>query len=357
MNAKQLQKYLLHLCLCVVACAYAALTLAADDAGSMPAELELAAASDAAVQAALKGRWEGTLDGAFRSQDVSWHFEVDDDGKLRGFMGPSNAGMPDRPMEDLVVSAGLVSFTLGSQHASFNGTITPDGIAGNWHQGSPLPLRMRKKNFVFPLSAAVRAALVGTWELENGGGTTQVTFSESDGGTLVGFLSTPGIDLHDAPLVDIFVTEEGYAQFATDNGRRFTGRLANGVLVGEYASGERRYRRNFLRLGDARTTYDLALSATARDRMLGRWHAEVRGDDVILEVALAADNSTQARLLFDEGPRRRDELLELTVDGDTVSYTTFGGRTFNGSFNADGIAGDYFSGSRPSGVLYRREAK
>lgn len=30
MNARQLQKYLLHLCICVVACAYAALSLAVE---------------------------------------------------------------------------------------------------------------------------------------------------------------------------------------------------------------------------------------------------------------------------------------------------------------------------------------
>lgn len=343
MNARQLQKYLLQLCLCVVACAYAALSLAADQG--------------AILHAALKGRWEGTLKGAFRSQDVSWHFDVDDEGLLKGFIGPSLAGMPDRPMENLVVDAGRVSFTLDALHASFNGTITADGITGNWTQGSALPLQMRRKNFMFPLSAAVRAALLGTWEMENGLGTTQVEFKEGEGGTLAGFLSTPGVDLHDAPLVDIFITDEGFAQFATDNGRRFTGRLANGVLVGEYASGDRRYRRNFLRADDARETYDLALSATGRDRMLGRWRCEVRGDDVILEIVQTADNQTQGRLLFDEGPGRRDELLELKVDGDTVSYTTFGGRTFNGSFSSDGIAGDYYNGSRPYGVLYKRDVE
>lgn len=62
MNARQLQKYLLQLCLCVVACAYAALSLAADQ--------------DAIVHAALNGRWEGTLNGAFRPQDVSWPYGV-----------------------------------------------------------------------------------------------------------------------------------------------------------------------------------------------------------------------------------------------------------------------------------------
>ncbi|MGV3592346.1 MAG: hypothetical protein ACO1PZ_11705 [Gammaproteobacteria bacterium] len=343
MNARQLQKYLLHLCFCVVACAYAALSLAADD--------------DAMLYSALKGRWEGTLDGAFRSQDVSWHLEVDEEGLLKGFIGPSLAGMPDRPMENLVVDAGRVSFTLDELHVSFTGSITADGIAGRWEQGSTLPLQMRKKDFMFPLSAAVRTVLLGTWEMENGLGTTQVEFTEGEGGTLAGFLSTPGVDLHDAPLVDIFVTDESFAQFATDNGRRFTGRLANGVLVGEYASGDRRYRRNFLRVDDARKTYDLALSATARDRMLGRWRCEVRGGDVILEIMQTADSQTQGRLLFDEGPRRRDELLELKVEGDTVTYTTFGGRTFNGSFNDDGIAGDYYNGSRPYGVLFERDVE
>lgn len=341
MNARQLQKYLLHLCLCVVACAYAALSIAAEN--------------DAAVYAALKGRWEGALNGTFRSQDVSWHFEVDDDGKLKGYMGPSNAGMPELEMQDLVVDASRVSFSLPSQHASFTGTLTPDGVAGNWLQGSALPLQMRKKNFVFPLSSAVRTALVGKWEMENGLGTTQLEFIETGDGNLVGFLSTPGVDVYDAPLVDLFVTDEGFAQFATDNGRRFNGRLANRVLVGEYNSNGRRYRRNFLRLDDKREDYDLGLNEAARQTLLGRWHCEVLGDDVILEVTMTADGATYGRLLFDEGPRRSDKLLELKVEGDNVSYTTFSGRSFTGSFNGEGIAGDYFNNGRAFGVLYERQ--
>lgn len=341
MNARQLQKYLLHLCLCVVACAYAALSLAAE--------------GDAAVHAALKGRWEGTLTGAFRSQEVSWHFDVDEHGELTGYMGPSNSGMPDLEMQDLVVDANHVSFTLPSQHASFTGTLTPDGVAGNWIQGSALPLQMRKKDFVFPLSSAVRAALVGRWEMENGIGTTQLEFIETGDGNLVGFLSTPGVDVHDAPIVDLFVTDEGFAQFATDNGRRFNGRLANRVLVGEYNSNGRRYRRNFLHLDDEREDYDLALSESAREKLLGRWHCEVLGDDVILEITLTAGNETHGRLLFDEGARRSDKLLELKVEGDNVSYTTFNRRSFTGSFNGEGIAGDYFNNGRAFGVLYERQ--
>jgi hypothetical protein len=342
MKARLLQKYLLRLCLCVVACAYAALSVAAED-------------TEGALHAALKGRWEGTLTGAFRSQEVSWHFETDEDDALRGFMGPSTAGMPSIAMENLVVDAGQVSFTSGAQHAAFTGTISPDGISGTWRQGTALPLQMRKKNFAFPLSASVSDELVGRWDMQNDGTAIHLEFVQAEGSGVAGFLSIPASDLNDVPLVDIFITDEGYAQFATDNGRRFTGRLVNGVLLGEYVSGETRYRRKFLRAGDERRDYDLRIPEDVRQKMTGRWHCEVRGDDVVLEITITGDNQAHGILLFSEGPVRSDKLLELKVEGDAVSYTTFAGRTFSGSFTDEGIAGDYHNGTRPYGVLFTRE--
>lgn len=343
MNRKLLQSYLLQLCLCVVACAYTALTLGAEH-------------DDAALKAALKGRWEGTLTGPFRSQELSWHFELEADGGLKGYVGPSSAGMPRMPMDALVLAGGQLSFELPSQHAAFAGTVSAEGIAGNWLQDGALALRMRRKHFEFPLSDSLRAALLGNWELLEHRAPILLEFRQGEGRGLAGFLSMPAENLHEVPLVDIFVTEEGHAQFATDEGRKFSGRLVNGVLQGEYVANERRYRRNFVRAGEQEREYDLALSDAELQRMAGRWHGEVRRDDTVLEITTTADKGTRGVLVFDEGPLRSDPLLELQVEGDKVSFTSFNGRTFTGNFTEEGIAGEYRVNGRQYGVMFTRES-
>jgi hypothetical protein len=364
MNPGFLRRYLVHLCVCVLACAYSALSVAAEEN------------PNARLYSALKGRWEGTLAGDFRSQEVSWHFEVDDTGALKGFMGPSLAGMPRTPMENLSVSATTLSFDIAGQHASFASSITPDGISGTWQQGSALPLQMKKRNFVFELSDFARSSLLGSWDLadrEAGGGVginisfggikivpvpgaaIHFEFKETEDGGLSGTLSIPGSDLQDVPLVDIYVTDEGFAQFATDNGRSFSGKLINGVLVGDFATvGRRTATRSFVRASRRESGFYLDVSDAAWQRMTGRWYYEVFGDDVVLEFTTTDDNQKQGLLVFSEGPLGSDPLLELIVAGDDVRFTTLTGRTFAGTFDGADIVGEYRVNTYPRRVTFTR---
>lgn len=364
MKAGFLRKYLLHLCVCVVACAYAALSLAADEN------------PNARLHTAMKGRWEGSLVGDFRSQDVSWHFELDEAGALKGFMGPSLAGMPGTPMENLSVNATELSFNIPEQHASFTGTISPDGIAGTWLQGSALPLRMKKKNSFFELSDFARESLLGSWDLadrEAGGGVgisisfggiriapvpgaaIHFEFIETEDGRLSGTLSIPQAGLQDVPLVDIYVTEEGFAQFATDNGRSFSGKLINGVLVGDFSTvGRSPARRSFVRASRRESGFYLGVSPAAWQRMAGRWYYEVFGDDVVLELTTTEDGQQQGMLLFNEGPTRLDPLLELVVEGDNVRFTTLLGKTFSGAFDGEDFVGEYRVNTYPRRATFTR---
>ncbi len=364
MNPGFLRKYILHLCVCVLACAYAALSVAAE------------VNPDARLLAAMKGRWEGSLVGDFRSQEVSWHFEIDEAGALKGYMGPSIAGMPSTAMENLSVSANELRFDIAEQHASFTGIISPDGITGSWLQGSALPLQMKKKDFVFELSDFARASLLGSWDLadrEAGGGVgihisfggikivpvpgaeIHFEFTETADGRLSGTLSIPGSDLHDIPLVDIYITEEGFAQFATDNGRNFSGKLINGVLVGDFSSpGRGSATRSFVQASRRESGFYLDVSSAAWQRMAGRWYYEVFGDDVVLELTTTADNRQQGLLIFSEGPLGSDPLLELVMEGDNVRFTTLTGRTFTGAFDGEDIAGEYRVNTYPRRVTFTR---
>jgi hypothetical protein len=388
MSEQRIRKYLLHLCLCIVACAMTALSFAAD-------------APDTALYAALTGRWEGALVGAFRSQEVSWHFEVDAAGGLRGFMGPSTVGMPSLPMENLIVTADHVSFDIPAQHGSFAGSVSATGIAGTWQQGTALPLRMRKKNFVFDLPDSAQAALLGMWEMESWGYTTlsvslssgfsmekgrnagiNVEFTETADGRLAGVLSVPrppqpdegprlGISAsgdgfgqfgayrgRSFPLVDVFITEDGFAQFATDNGLSFSGKLINGVLVGDFTFDGRTTTRSFAHPGQRERGFDLDVSDTAWQRVTGRWYYEVWGDDIVLEISTTDEGKRRGQLIFDEGAVDRDPLLELVVEGDTVRFTSLNGRTFSGTFSDEAtdpeIVGEYRLNSYPYRVTFTR---
>jgi hypothetical protein len=389
MSTQRIRKYILQLCVCIVACAVTALSFAADAPGN-------------ALHAALQGRWEGALVGPFRSQDVSWHFEVDAAGLLKGYMGPSTVGMPSLPMENLVVTAEQVSFAIPAQHGSFAGAVSATGIAGTWQQGTALPLQMTKKNFAFDLPESAHAALLGIWEMESRGYTTvslslsgftvekgrssvmSLEFTETDDGMLAGVISAAplppqpdegprlGVSTSNEgfaqlgiyrgrsfPLVDVFITEDGFAQFATDNGVSFSGKLINGVLVGDFTLGGRTTSRSFLHAGQRARGFDLDLSDAAWQRLAGRWYYVVFGDDIVLEMTTTEDGKRRGQLIFDEGPLDSDPLLEVVVDGDTVRFTSLTGRTFSGTFTeqdaGEDMVGEYRVNTYPYRVTFTRK--
>jgi hypothetical protein len=75
----------------------------------------------------------------------------------------------------------------------------------------------------------------------------------------------------------------------------------------------------------------------------------------VLEFSVQENDTIRGQLLFDEGPQRSDPLLEVVLQSGNFSYTTLGGRIFNGMFVDDGIAGEYRS-TIPFNVTFTREA-
>lgn len=326
------------------------------------AALLLPAASQAAEDVAganmasmLRGRWTGNIQGTFRSQDVSWRFVETANGSLQGFMGPLDAGMPSLPMEDLQVQGSSIRFSIPGQHASFAGTLHEDGISGFWSQGTRYPLQMRRRVFAFDLGTAVHAVLEGQWQAVSVTPPLLLDFTLMDDGRIAGELDIPQRGIVDVPLVNLYVDSTGLASFATDNGRSFTGKLVNGVLVGEYRSaGNWSQDITLVHAGRQDVAYVLPMPAAVADTLLGVWERRDQGG-IYFEFERNAANEVQGWLSV---PRDgfREPILQMQVQGGNFSLLSFSGRSYQGSIDAGEMTGEYRIGRARYNFSFVRNA-
>jgi hypothetical protein len=300
----------------------------------------------------LPGRWEGSIAGSFRTQQVSWHFSVDRNGELKGFMGPTLMGYPSVPMENLVLTDDSISFSIAAQHARYNGALRDGVITGIWQQGTELPLQMKKRIFAFALPASMHAQLLGNWRMSNGGTEVQLAFVETAGGFITGSLSIPSIGMLDIPLAEIYVSEEGLVTLATDNGRSFIGSLVTGVMFGDYLNGRSQRNGNFIREDFEAGSLEKLLSEDERNRLLGSWTREEQ-ENIRFDFSQTEDGEIHGSFAI-RGVRRDDPVLSIDIRGADIAMVTAGGRYFVGSLNGNEMSGQYRSGRRPISMTLRR---
>lgn len=301
----------------------------------------------------LKGRWQGTISGALRAQDVSWRFEVDDSGLLTGFIGPTSAGYPEIPMDALSLSPDSIRFEVNAQDAVFEGKITGGEITGAWIQGLASSLSMRKQIFAYPLPGTMPAALQGDWQTRILGTRVNLQFSPYGQNSATGGLSIPSLGYEDMPMIEIIGNEAGYIQFATDIGRSFSGRLVNGVILGSYTNNGRTYEVLFER-PDAEQHFPLASRESALDQLEGEWLGSVSGTRVTLRIQ-RQDQTTALGFLDIAGVGRDIPLLELITQGDGISFTSYNQRYFNGQYADDTITGSYSANGATYSVRFVKQ--
>ncbi len=96
---------------------------------------------------AIVGDWEGNIVvNENKSVGILWRFEASDTGVLAGYMGPVSKGVATIPMQDMVVSDSVISFTIHSE-GSYSGEISEKQITGHWTSGSGkvLPMNMARE--------------------------------------------------------------------------------------------------------------------------------------------------------------------------------------------------------------------
>jgi hypothetical protein len=311
----------------------------------------LAADTQESLETRLPGRWQGVIAGDFRSQEVSWHFSQDPDGRLRGYMGPTLLGMPEVPMDNLSISGNTLSFSIESQHANYEGRLDNGQITGIWSQGSALPLIMKKKIFAFAVPESRQAQLLGKWHMTQGGTDVELDFRETDTGFLVGNLSIPAIGMHDVPLAEILVTEAGLVTLATDNGRSFIGSMVAGVMFGDYQNGRSQRNGLFVREGFERGQLETLLSETEQQRLLGLWTREEM-ESIRIDFSQTPEGGVRGKFMI-RGVRRDDPVLSIDIRGAEIVMVTEGGRHFVGNLNGNEMSGQYRSGRRPISMTLR----
>lgn len=290
----------------------------------------------------LKGRWQGSLAGDFRDQELSWHFEVTEYGDLQGFVGATDRGRPTLPMENLILRDDRLSFRIASQNIAYEGVIGSDSVTGTWDQGLPLPLTMNRRIFSFVVPASISSSIIGQWETRIGPSLVEVNFSEVGNGTIIGHLDVSTLQLREMAIVELGVDSEGFLSFSTDTNREFTGRILNGVLLGNYRYGSTNDQVAFTKPENDDADYYLGFSEREKALLLGKWRANVSGTTVIFNFEETDDGNTIGQI--DVGRDRGTPVLDVEMQDKNVIITTLNNRSFNGQLIDSELIGEYHVG-------------
>ncbi len=94
-----------------------------------------------AAQQQLTGSWQGEVN----NTQLVFRFEPNDDGSFGAFLDIPSAGANGLTLSNLSLEDGNLSFSVGQIAAQFSGTISADGINGDWTRaGNTLPLALNK---------------------------------------------------------------------------------------------------------------------------------------------------------------------------------------------------------------------
>jgi CubicO group peptidase (beta-lactamase class C family) len=131
----------------------------------------------AQASAAIGGDYAGVLGGALH---VKLHIKADASGTITGTLDSTDQGAIGIPCADFHLDGQALTFSVPAVHGTWKGTVTADGLAGTWDQGTPQPLNFTRdqsgateKPFV---AASKPSAVDGIWlgTLAAGGNTLRI---------------------------------------------------------------------------------------------------------------------------------------------------------------------------------------
>jgi D-alanyl-D-alanine-carboxypeptidase/D-alanyl-D-alanine-endopeptidase len=125
--------------------------------------------ADAQQAPSIAGDYAGTLG----PLHVKLHLKVDAAGAITGTLDSTDQGAMGIPCSDFHLEGANLTFRVPAVQGSWKGTVTADGLAGTWDQGSPQPLNFTRDTFV---PAAKPAPVDGIWlgTLSAGGATLRL---------------------------------------------------------------------------------------------------------------------------------------------------------------------------------------
>ena len=130
------------------------------------------------VESKIGGDYAGTLG----PLHLKLHVKVDAAGAISGTLDSTDQGAMGIPCVDFQLNGTALTFKVPAVQGSWKGTVTGDGLAGTWDQGSPQPLNFTRDTFV---PAAQPSAVDGIWlgTISAGGQTLRVQLiAKSDAG-------------------------------------------------------------------------------------------------------------------------------------------------------------------------------
>jgi len=105
----------------------------------------------------VAGDYVGVLGGVLQ---VKLHIKVDGAGAMTGTLDSTDQGATGIPCADFHLNGQALTFSVPAVDGAWKGTVTADGLAGTWDQGTPQPLDLTRDTYV---AAAKPSAVDGIW--------------------------------------------------------------------------------------------------------------------------------------------------------------------------------------------------
>lgn len=223
----------------------------------------------------VAGEWHGILNipRTARQLALVFRIEADEDNMLHATLDSPDQSLSDIVFDEVTFSDEFITLKVLDPEMSYHGTLSEDGLVGEWTQGGSAPLNMVKGKYQgkgLDVDERTREKLRGQWYGQVGSAITLVfRFEDRPDESFGAYLDSPDQGRKDVPMSAIKlkgdklqITIDGYDSV-------FTGTVTQTKIVGDLAQGEQ-----LNQLTMQRGTYEpplINLPQQVEHQLLGKW--------------------------------------------------------------------------------------
>ena len=201
--------------------------------------------------AALTGDWNGKLSIGNLTLPIVFRFQTNDKGEFVAFLDSPDQGAKDIPVTDVELVDGNLSLRVPAVRGEYKGRMGTDEIVGEWSQGQPMALTVKKGAYVpevkkLDLAKEAMDVLEGKWQgklsFTNPAGkaielTMVFRFEHAADGTPVGFIQALEQGGNGVPMSEASLKDGKLMVRAAPMGAEFNGQLSGDKVEGQWSQG------------------------------------------------------------------------------------------------------------------------
>lgn len=292
----------------------------------------------------LSGSWVGELRPIPNGDmviHVVFHFDRDEAGEFKPTFDSPDEGAFGLALDSVGMKGDALTVSLNRARMEFTGTLSADGIAGEWNQmGRKLPLNLRRGEVEvagLELSAEAFARLQGAWHGKIGPLNVVFRFAEEDGKHM-GYMDSPDQGAANIPLTTASVDGNQLTLSISAVGGSYTAEIGADNITGQWTQMSQNMP---LTLERGLYQVNASVPVAARQQLNGVWRGTVNNTNLVFRF----ENGDSGLAVFLDIPAMNANGLpinDVRIEGDRIQFTVVAiNASFSGSLGAADLNGEW----------------